>query len=167
MLRKEKSGQVKLLKYCAVLPLLLLMVVYTSCETEEKKSEPLESAEVNTAAKTALVPFMEVMETPIFPGCENAEDTKKCFIEKIQQHVRKNFNYPKEAQELGIEGRVAVMFTIDKNGEITNIQKRGPHELLENEVERIIQRLPQMQPGKHKGEVVEVPFSLPVNFKLK
>ncbi|MEM8927044.1 MAG: M56 family metallopeptidase [Bacteroidota bacterium] len=167
MLRKEKSNQVRLLKYLALLPLFLMMVVYTSCEMEEKKMENLESTELNVTAITEQVPFMLVQDVPVFPGCEGSADIKACFVEKIQTHIRKHFNYPKEAQDLGVEGRVAVMFTIDKNGEITNIQKRGPHALLENEVERIIQRLPQMQPGKHKGEVVEVPFSLPVNFKLE
>ena len=167
MLRKKKSNQARLLKYLVLLPLFFMMVVYTSCETEEKKGENAASTQLMGTANTELVPFMTAENAPVFPGCENAGDVKNCFLEKIQEHVRKHFNYPKEAQDLGIEGRVAVMFTIDENGDIINIQKRGPHELLENEVERIIEKLPQMQPGKHKGEVVKVPFSLPVVFKLE
>jgi len=112
------------------------------------------------------IPFAVVDEAPIFPGCENASDKRSCFQESMQNHIKKHFNYPKEAQDLGIQGRVAVMFTIDENGEITNIKKRGPHRLLEDEVERIIKRLPKMEPGRHDGEVVEVPFSIPVNFVL-
>ena len=44
---------------------------------------------------------------------------------------------------------------------------RSPHKLLENEALRIIKRLPQMTPGKQDGEIVGVPFSIPVTFKLK
>ena len=164
MLTKERSRQIRLLRYLLPLALFILMVGYTSCETAEKKSPELESTKL--VAKEQLVPFMEVQDAPVFPGCENADDASECFIAEIQRHVRKHFHYPKEAEDLGIEGRVNVMFTIDKYGEVTDIKKRGPNELLENEVVRIIEKLPKMQPGKHKGEVVNVPFSLPVVFKL-
>jgi TonB family protein len=113
------------------------------------------------------VPFANVEEVPIFPGCEDAVDKRKCFNEKIQRHISKNFNYPKEAQEKGIQGRVAVMFTIATDGSIQKIRKRGRNALLENEAERIIKRLPTMKPGKHKGRLVNVPFSIPVTFKLR
>jgi len=113
-----------------------------------------------------VVPFGVIDEVPVFPGCEDALDKKACFLEKIQTHIRKHFNYPLEAQDLGIEGRVSVMFTIDEKGEIFNIQKRGPHRLLEDEVERIIMRLPKMEPGSSNGKVVKVPFSIPINFVL-
>ena len=95
-------------------------------------------------------------------------DSKKaCFREKIETHIRKNFNYPKEAQEFGIQGRVSTLFTISKEGVIKNIRMRGPDKLLEAEALRIIERLPQMTPGKHDGQAVDVPFSIPINFKLQ
>ncbi|NKI30736.1 energy transducer TonB [Muricauda sp. DJ-13] len=116
--------------------------------------------------QTQSVPFAVIDRVPVFPGCENVLDSKACFQEKIQEHIRKHFNYPKIAQELNIQGRVSVMFTIAQNGTIENIRKRGPHKLLEDEVERIIKRLPKMKPGIHKGQLVKVPFSIPVTFKL-
>ncbi|MGB6152161.1 MAG: M56 family metallopeptidase [Pricia sp.] len=113
------------------------------------------------------VPFATVDEVPIFPGCEDASDPRACFQEKMQRHISKNFRYPEEAQRQGVQGRVSVMFTIDEAGNITNIRKRGPHALLENETVRIIEKLPQMKPGKHEGEAVRIPFSIPINFKLE
>ena len=113
------------------------------------------------------VPFAVIDEVPVFPGCEDAADRKACFNEKIFEHVLKNFNYPEEAKEQGIQGRVAVMFTVGIDGGIDKITTRGPHPLLEAEVRRIIGRLPRMQPGLHGGGAVKVPFSLPVVFKLK
>ncbi|KAB7529100.1 TonB family protein [Flagellimonas olearia] len=111
--------------------------------------------------------FSDIDEAPIFPGCEDATDKRACFLEHVQTHIRKHFNYPKEAQEMGIEGKVYVIFKIDANGAIADIRTRGPHELLEAEAERIIKRLPVMQPGKRKGEAVDVPFSIPITFKLQ
>lgn len=113
------------------------------------------------------IPFATVDKVPVFPGCEDAENKRKCFNEKMQKHISKNFNYPQEAQDKGIQGRVSVMFTIASDGSIQNIRKRGPDSLLEKEVERIIKRLPKMKPGMHKGKAVNVPFSIPVTFKLQ
>jgi outer membrane biosynthesis protein TonB len=59
------------------------------------------------------------------------------------------------------------MFMITSEGVIDNIKMRGPDKLLEDEVERIIKRLPKMTPGKQQGENVNVPFSIPINFKLQ
>jgi len=112
-------------------------------------------------------PFATIDEVPVFPGCENAVDKKACFDEKLREHIRKHFRYPEAAQEQGIQGRVAVVFTVDVNGNITGIKKRGPHELLENEAVRIIERLPKMQPGKQEGKVMNVPYMIPITFRLQ
>jgi len=113
------------------------------------------------------VPFGLVDYVPVFPGCEDAEDPRACFNQQLQRHIRKNFNYPAEAIEQGIEGRVNMLFTIDEKGSITDIKKRGPHAILENEADRIIRKLPQMQPGKLQGSVVKVIYSIPITFSLQ
>ena len=118
------------------------------------------------ARETKSVPFAFVEQVPIFPGCENAENKRDCFRSSMQEHIAKHFKYPTEAQKEGIQGRVSIMFTIDEEGNITKIRKRGPAKSLESEAERIIKLLPRMQAGKHKGKAVKVPFSIPISFKL-
>ena len=226
MLQKKKSKAVWQLKYALLLPLVLGMLVYTSCESEKSNTvsdserqlsleerlqmlsneiegkDSLTESERNQIAKMAqtmidqtnksasevngwtvkaginppasverdstdAVAFAVIDEVPIFPGCENAVDKKQCFNEKIVEHIKKHFRYPEAAEKQGIQGRVSILFTIDTNGEISSIKKRGPSEILENEAVRIIERLPKMQPGKHKGETVNVPFAIPITFKLK
>ncbi len=114
------------------------------------------------------IPFVKIENVPVFPGCENVEEDQKrnCFQEKMQEHIRENFKYPKKAVKKKISGKVFVIFTIDKDGSIINIVTRGPHKLLEKEAVRIIKKLPKMQPGKHKGKPVRVPFAIPLTFKL-
>ena len=114
-----------------------------------------------------LVPFTYADEVPVFPGCENENDLKACFQQNIQKHISKHFNYPEEAQKQGIQGRVSIMFTIDEDGSIVDIRKRGPHESLEAEAVRIIEKLPRMTPGSYEGKTVKVPFSIPISFKLE
>lgn len=114
------------------------------------------------------VAFAVIEQVPIFPGCEGLTkpETKACFERKVQEHVIKNFNYPQTALDMGIQGRVSVVFIIDNNGITTNVRSRGPDRILETEAERIIGSLPQMKPGKQRGKPVKVSYAVPIFFKL-
>lgn len=115
------------------------------------------------------VPFTVIEDVPLFPGCEKVKKSERraCFQKKMLEHVNNNFEYPKAALEMGIGGRVYIVFTIDKDGTIKKIKTRGPDQLLENEARRIVSLLPTMIPGKQRGKPVSVPFSLPINFKMQ
>ncbi|MEM0931013.1 MAG: energy transducer TonB [Bacteroidota bacterium] len=127
----------------------------------------VEDIEVATIDEPEEIPFSVIEDVPVFPGCEGANDKRACFQEKMQKHIRKNFRYPELAQEMGLQGRVNVGFTIQKDGQIGEIWMRGPHKLLEGEAQRIISRLPKMTPGKQRGTAVKVPFAIPITFKLQ
>lgn len=142
--------------------------VIESTETsQDEEIIEIEDIEVDEIEEDIEVPFSVIEDVPVFPGCESAGDKKACFNEMMQQHIRKNFRYPEIAQEMGIQGRVSVMFTIQKDGSIGNIRMRGPDKNLEAEAMRIIQKLPKMTPGKQRGRAVRVPFSIPIMFKLQ
>jgi len=142
--------------------------VIESTETsQEEEVIEVDDVEVEEEEEDIDVPFAVIEDVPIFPGCESANDKRACFNEMIQKHIRKNFRYPEIAQEMGIQGRVNVMFTIQKDGSIGNIRYRGPDKNLEAEALRIIQKLPKMTPGKQRGRPVRVPFSIPITFKLQ
>ncbi|MGB5369968.1 MAG: energy transducer TonB [Flavobacteriaceae bacterium] len=113
------------------------------------------------------VPFAVIEDVPVFPGCENEKDKRACFNDMMQKHISKNFRYPEIAQEMGVQGRVNVMFVIQKDGSIGNVRMRGPDKNLEEEAARIISKLPKMTPGKQRGRAVRVPFSIPITFKLQ
>ena len=115
-----------------------------------------------------IVPFAVIEEVPIFPGCEGVSkaEQRACFQQKMQEHVAKNFKYPETAAELGIQGKVFVLFTIGQDGKVTRINTRGPDALLEKEAHRIIASLPKMKPGRQRNRNVSVPYSIPIFFKL-
>ena len=115
-----------------------------------------------------VVPFAVIEEVPVFPGCEGLSkaDQRTCFQQKVQEHIRDNFKYPETAEELGIQGKVFVQFTIGTDGHVTDIKARGPDHLLEMEAKRIIASLPAMKPGRQRNRNVKVPYSIPINFKL-
>jgi bla regulator protein BlaR1 len=114
------------------------------------------------------VPFAVIEQVPLFPGCENLvsnEERKNCMSDKISKLIGENFN-TSIAKENGITGRqrITALFKIGVDGTITDVQARAPHEALEQEAIRVINRLPKMQPGKQKGNAVVVPYALPIIF---
>ncbi len=117
------------------------------------------------------VPFAVIEDAPIFPGCENVPKNQRsaCFEEKIRKFIGKNQQYPEKALEDNLQGRVSVVFVIDKDGSITNVQARGPKggELLEKEALRVISKLPKIKPGSQRGKPVKIKFSIPFVFKLQ
>nr|WP_293303122.1 energy transducer TonB [Allomuricauda sp.] len=142
--------------------------VIESTETsQEEEVVEIEEVEVEEVEEDISVPFAVIEDVPVFPGCEGAKDKKACFQEMMQKHIRKNFRYPEIAQEMGVQGRVNVIFVIQKDGSIGNIRMRGPDKNLEAEALRIINKLPKMTPGKQRGRAVKVPFSIPITFKLQ
>jgi protein TonB len=129
----------------------------------------VEDVEVEEVEEDIEVPFAVIENIPVFPGCENGtrEEKKACFESSIMEHVRDNFKYPEAAVELGIYGKVYVLFAIDKNGRVSKIKTRGPDKILEKEAARIIGLLPTMTPGKQRGKAVSVPYSIPISFVLR
>ena len=125
---------------------------------------------LNQTNKDEKVIITITEEDPIFPGCEdvNPKERKNCFSQKISEHIKKNFNYPKEAKKNRITGKVIASLIINKEGEIQNITTRGPEngKILEDEARRIISLLPKMKPGIQRGEPVNVRYSIPLNFNL-
>jgi protein TonB len=134
----------------------------------EERIVDVNEVEVEEVEEDVQVAFAVIEDVPVYPGCEglSKQATKDCFQKKIQEHVVKNFKYPQTALDLGIQGRVSVVFAIDKTGHITNIRSRGPDKILEKEAERIIGELPTMKPGKQRGMPVKVSYAVPIFFKL-
>ncbi|EDP70337.1 TonB [Flavobacteriales bacterium ALC-1] len=134
----------------------------------EERVVSVEEVEVEEVEEDIEVPFAVIERIPQFPGCKGTNDELKiCFQKEMNKHLQKHFKYPEAASELNIQGRVFVFFLINKNGVVTNIKSRGPDRLLEKEAERIISLLPKMKPGKQRNKAVGVPYSIPINFKLK
>ena len=97
-----------------------------------------------------------VTEKPSFPGGET----------KFVRYINETREYPKEAYEKGIEGRVICSFVVNSDGSISNIQiLRGVEKSLNNEAVRIISKMPDWVPGKIDGHNVPVRVIHPIVFR--
>lgn len=112
-----------------------------------------------------------VEQVPIYPGCEdlytNAE-RRGCMSEKIARLIQRKFNTDL-ASILGLNGKqkILVQFKINKSGNVTEIKARALHTKLEKETIRVIDKIPQLIPGKQRGQNVEVSYSLPIIIQVE
>ncbi len=97
-------------------------------------------------------------EMPVFPGG----------VLELQKYIAKHLKYPKLAKVKQIEGRVYVSFVVNKEGKVVNtvlVKKIDP--LLDKEALRVVASLPKWVPGKKDGVLVNIAYTIPINFQLK
>ncbi len=99
-----------------------------------------------------------VQKYPEFPGGEPA----------LFAFLSKNLEYPRLAKEINLTGTVYVEFIVWKDGSIRNVKIiRGPGSGIGEEVIRVINKMPNWEPGMQGGKKVNVNFRMPVSFKLR
>lgn len=85
----------------------------------------------------------------------------------LMKYLSDNIRYPEAAKVAGIQGRVTVVFVVDKDGSITNVETlRGVDAELDKEAIRVISSMPKWIPGMQKGKAVKVRYTVPVMFRL-
>ncbi|ARN78615.1 hypothetical protein BST97_11795 [Nonlabens spongiae] len=111
-----------------------------------------------------------VSEVPLFPGCSSSldrEDRIECLNLKMGKFVQRWFDTSHTDNLNGRDQvRISVMFTINVNGEIQDIQIQAPNKELEREARQVISRLPKITPGKMNGEPVNVTYTLPIVYRV-
>ena len=101
--------------------------------------------------------FQVVELLPEFPGG----------MAELMKYLQKNTRYPQICKEQGVQGRVIVQFVVNTDSTITDvnvIKSVNPH--LDEEAVRVVKAMPKWNPGKQRGELVCVRFTLPVTFRL-
>ncbi|NQX76348.1 hypothetical protein [Gilvibacter sp.] len=121
------------------------------------------------AQEAKTVPFAGVELVPIYPDCKGDNDKqRKCLSESISKFINKNFDM-ELIGNLGLpagQHRLAAQFEISSEGTIENVLIRGDYLQVNQELERVINALPKMEPGYTDGEAVNVTYALPVIFAL-
>jgi Ca-activated chloride channel family protein len=129
-----------------------------SVESEYDKSVVItQSIGAALVAEDSDVPFVVVEQMPSFPGGQAA----------LSNFLTANIKYPAKARAENVQGRVIVQFTVDRNGDIKDVEVvRSISPELDAEAIRVVMSMPRWIPGKQRGKTVAVKYTLPVNFKL-
>ncbi len=78
-----------------------------------------------------------------------------------------NINYPLEAKQRGIQGRVLLSFVIEKDGSLADIKVlQSVFPQIDAEAVRVIRQSPKWNPGLQHGVPVKVSYTMPINFTL-
>lgn len=149
---------------------LLFLIAITSCSISFGQDETVTEVSESEMTKSDF-PYAVIENVPIYPGCvgKGNQELKNCMSTRISKFVNSNFNVNK-FQSLNLAPnvyRVAVQFKIDKEGKVVDVRARAPHYEIEKEAIRVVSNLPQMVPGKQRGEAVGVLYSLPIAFEIE
>lgn len=116
------------------------------------------NAQKTVVAKKNQQVFDVVEQMPEYPGGMAA----------MVEYLSANVKYPADAEKKKVEGKVFVTFVVDTDGSITDVtlmKKVFPS--LDAEAMRVISAMPKWVPGKQRGQVVRVRFTVPIMFRLK
>ena len=138
--------------FLSIMLMMLILGFYKAIRQKEK-------AIVDSPVSEEIEVVFKVVETmPEFPGGQQA----------LMKFLTENLQYPANAKEKSIQGRVVCQFVVERNGTPSNIEvvSSSGEPSLDNEAVRVISIMPKWKPGKQRGKSVPVTFVLPIKFRL-
>lgn len=102
--------------------------------------------------------FDVVEQMPSFPGGSEA----------LFNYLSENITYPKDCEDVCVQGRVIITFIVEKDGSITNAEVvKSVHPSFDEEALRVVKAMPRWIPGKQNGKNIRVKYTIPVSFCLE
>jgi protein TonB len=151
-------------------------------DDEEEIEEELEIEDIELDEDTEIeiiedeedfeddTPFMIVENMPAFGPCTSmrGDERHQCTQMEIIKYVSGNTKYPPIAKDAGIQGTVFVYFVVGKNGKVKDVKVlREVDPRLDKEAVRVVESLPQFEPGQQRGKAVSVQYTIPVKFIIR
>lgn len=100
----------------------------------------------------------ENTEPPQFPGG----------IDSLRNFIYSSVIYPEAAVDSLTQGTVLAMFIVEKDGSVSDIQiERGLPNGIDDEVKRVLRRLPKFSPATKEEEPVRFAYRIPITFRLE
>lgn len=126
-------------------------------EGEKTEVDVIDEAPAGVVEEVKDEVFLVVEEMPEFEGGMGA----------MQKFIAKSIVYPRQASQMGTEGRVIVSFVINSLGEVQNPEVvKGIGGGCDEEALRVIKLMPKWKAGKQNGRPVKVKFTVPIKFTL-
>ena len=102
-----------------------------------------------------------------FIKCEKMPTFQGGDLNGYRNWFQSQLQYPQEAKEKGIMGRVIFSFVVEKDGSVSEFKVLNtPDKLLSAEVERVFKLTPKWEPGKQNGKEVRVKYTVPIYFAI-
>jgi TonB family protein len=169
MMTKIKPPAWERIRFFILLPFLALLVFTCTKNGEEISSEGDASGLPLTATEVRPFTVPETQEkSDFFYIVEEMPDFQGKGQNGFRDYIAENLRYPLIAAENGIEGRVFVQFVVKADGTVADAKiVRGVHPSLDREAIRVVMYSPRWEPGKQRGQAVNVAYTFPINFVLR
>ena len=159
MMCKKTSSRWSAAKLLLILPLVALSLAATATTVyvpKEQNKGNENFVETQTVTADEEQPYIKVQQMPTFQGGD---------LNAYRNWMQSQLQYPKEAKDKGIKGRVIFSFVVEKNGSVSNFDAlQASDKILVDEVERVFKLTPKWEPGKQNGNAVRVKFTVPIVF---
>ena len=143
----------------------------TACKSDVELVIPGDIVEVDDVTEGFIAPEVGEVENSDFVDVYTIVEQMPEFpggSEKLMEFVISNTQYPQEAKEKGVQGKVFVSFIVEKDGSVGEVELlRGIGFGCDEEAMRVVESLPKWIPGKQNGEAVRVRYQIPVFFNLE
>ena len=135
-------------------------IIPTTDESLPEAPAPVELSGTFTPDKEEeAILFTLVEQKPRFQG-----GNANAFTRWVNQHLQ----YPPEAKEHQIQGRVTLQFTVETDGSVANVKVlRSPDPLLSEAAVKVVAQSPKWEPGTQRGNPTRVIYNFPVVFQLR
>ena len=187
MIMKPKSNRNSMLKLLALVPIVGITLALNAntvtdyVNDEPQKQQPIKKGNKNGTIKMGSQPKAELVVVEVAPvTSKSADDKSEKIFDVVKQmpefrggdkamfeFLSKHIQYPEEARKKSIQGRVITTFVVEKDGSISNARVVKPvNPDLDAEALRVVNAMPNWNPGKQNGKAVRVKYTVPVTFKL-
>lgn len=172
MMTKTNSKTIQKARFLLVLPLMAMFLFVFSCEmTQDSEIEgptQVEASKNNVGPSdiTARINDMGKDGNEIFDVTE-VQPNPPGGMDGWNQYLAENLKYPAQARQMGIEGTVILVFVINTDGSVSNVEiLRGIGGGCDEEALRVVQNSPDWKPATQQGRAVNSRMRLPIRFKL-
>jgi len=150
---KQQAKNVSPWKLGALSALCALLFTVFACSEEPKNTKEIDSQSNKIEGDI----FTAVEAQPEFEGG----------IDAFHRYIMNEINYPLQARQMGVEGRVDVQFVVGKDGSLSDVRAiKGIGAGCDTEAVRVLQNAPSFKPGTQNGRPVFVRMAVPIIFKL-
>ena len=143
-----------------------IMIIDEDKDEDTIDIEDINIQEFEDIEDTEILGFIEISHPPKFKNTPlelNEDEQRNYFSKKLSEHIHQHFD-TRLTSELGLKGsqRIRVLFDINTDGFIENIRIRATHSVLETELKRVIELIPQLVPGHQRNNPVVTSYALPI-----
>ncbi len=143
--------------YLLLLSLCFLFMSFSSMAQTPDQEKPQPGRETLKPAGENLDSTLGAIKPPAFPGGEAA----------LKKFLKNNMQYPRLAKKNGVQGTVAVSFTVDEQGNLSEVKLlKDVGAGLGEEALRLVGLMPKWEPGTQNGQPVRMTHRQAIRFEL-